>query len=333
MALASTEAAELAHAAELRVEVTPVGAFRLPQGGGGDGLLRRRAGVLERLLHDGEQPVVVRVAQPAPDVVLFGARAASRQAAAYGIRRMRFALGVDDDLRDFLRAFARDPLLARSLREQPWLRVRRRPEPFEALAWAICQQLIEYERALAIERRIVTALGRRGSDWDGAPGALRDLPAAVTLAGTTPAILESFGLSAARSLALVRVAREVARGRVDLNGDAHELAWRRLRAIPGIGAWTVEVLALYGQGRYDQVPAGDLALLKLVGRLLGGGDPRARAQEQQVRDFFAQYGEWAGLAATHMLYGTRVQPVTPASAQPPASAQARRAGPRSAARR
>ncbi len=289
---------------ELREEVTPAGgagAFLLPRGTGADGLLRSRGGVLERLLHHEQVPVVVRVAQPAPDRVLLGARAATRAAAAYGIQRMRFALGVDEDLREFLRRFAGDPLIGRSLRRRPWLRVWRRPEPFEALVWAICEQLIEYERAAAIQRRMVAALGRRGSDWDGVDGGLRDLPAAAALAATAPALLQSFDLGGARSCALVRAAREVARGRVDLHSPDHELAWRRLRAIPGIGSWTVEMLALHGQGRYDQLPAGDLSLLKLVGRLLGGGDPRARAEEHQVREFFAPYGEWAGLAAAHML--------------------------------
>jgi 3-methyladenine DNA glycosylase/8-oxoguanine DNA glycosylase len=286
---------------ELRVQVTPAGPFRLPRWHGGDGVVCRRAGVLERLLHDGEEPVVVRVAQPARDIVLFGARAPSRATAAFGISRMRFALGVDEDLSAFTRAFARDPLIGRSLRARPWLRVWRRPEPFEALAWAICEQLIESERAAAIERRVVAALGRRGSDWDGVPDGLRDLPSAQTLAGTAPALLQSFDLAGARALTLVRAAREVARGRVDLHGHEHERGWRRLRAIPGIGPWTVEKLALYGQGRHDQVPAGDLAYLKLVGRLLSGGDPHARADEQGVRDFFARYGEWAGMAATHLL--------------------------------
>jgi len=187
------------------------------------------------------------------------------------------------------------------LRRRPWLRVGRRPEPFEALVWAICEQLIEYERAAAIERRIVAGLGRRGADWDGAQGRLRDLPRPSALAGATPALLESFDLAAGRALALVRVAREIARGRVDLHHEDHERAWRRLRAIPGIGAWTVEMLALRGQGRHDQVPAGDLGLLKRVGRLLSGGDPRARAQESEVRGVFAVYGEWAGLAAAHVL--------------------------------
>ena len=288
---------------ELREEVTPAGPFRLPHRCGADGLMRRHGGVLERLLHHAGEPVVVRVAQSAPDRVLFGARAGSRQACAHGIARMRFALGVDEDLRPFLRRFARDPLIGRSLRRRPWLRASRRPEPFEALAWAICEQLIEYERAAAIQRRMVATLGRRASGWDGGAGRLRDLPATVVLAGTAPALLQSFDLAGSRALTLVHTAREVARGRVDLHGEQHEHAWRKLRAIPGIGSWTVEMLALHGQGRHDQLPAGDLGLLQLVGRALSGGDPHARAQEQQVREFFAPYAGWAGLAAVHMLAG------------------------------
>jgi 3-methyladenine DNA glycosylase/8-oxoguanine DNA glycosylase len=285
---------------EQRVEVRPAGPFRLPRGGV-DGLARRRGGVLERLLHDRGEPVLIRVAQPAHDRVVLGARARTRAAATHGIERMRFALGVDEDLRAFHRRFARDPLIGRSLRHRPWLRVRRRPDPFEALAWAVCEQLIEYERAAAIERRLLAALGRRWVGWDGAASPLRDLPSAAVLAGTAPARLESFDLAAARAVTLVRAAREVARGRVDLHASDHERGWRRLRAIPGIGSWTVEMLALHGQGRHDQVPAGDVGLLKLVGRALSGGDPHARACEQEVREFFAPYEEWAGLAAAHMI--------------------------------
>jgi 3-methyladenine DNA glycosylase/8-oxoguanine DNA glycosylase len=265
-----------------------------------DGVLRHRGGVLERLLHDVEgKPVVVRVAQTAPDSILFGARAQTRTAASYGIERMRFALGVDDDLRPFHRRFAGDPLIGRSVRRRPWLRVGRRPEPWEALAWAVCEQLIEYERAARIERRVVARLGRRWAAGDDG-GNLRDLPTPQALAGTAPALLQSFDLAGARALTLVRAAKEVALGRVDLNSTEHERGWKRLRKIPGIGAWTVETMALRGQGRNDQLPAGDVGLLKLVGGKLSGGDPRARAQEHEVRKFFAGYGEWAGLAAVHM---------------------------------
>ena len=285
---------------ELRVEVKPAGPFRLPRGGGMDGVLRSRAGLLERLLHRDGAPVHVRVAQTAPDAVLFGARAANEQAARHGIDRMRFALGVDEDLSAFEREFARDPLIGPSIRRRPWLRPRRRPEPFEALAWAICEQLIEYERAAAIQRRIVASMGSRWSAWQSCGRPLRDVPKPETLAGVPPARLESFDLAGSRARLLVKVAREVASGRLDLHGYEHERAWRRLRAIPGIGPWTVEMLAIRGQGRLDQLPAGDLGLLKYVGRKLSGGDPRAYAGEEEVRAFFARYGPWQGLAAVHV---------------------------------
>lgn len=286
---------------ELRVEVRPAAPFRLSLAGGMDGVLRHRGGVLERLLHHGAEPVLVRVAQTALDAVLFGARSCSPEAARYAIERMRFALCVDDDLSGFYREFADDPLIGRSVRRRPWLRVRRRPEPFEALAWAICEQLIEFERAAAIQWRIVAALGPRWVGEDGDADGLRDVPSPATLAGTAPALLESFDLAGSRARLLVRVAREVAVGRVNLHDADHERTWRRLRAIPGIGPWTIEMLALYGQGRHDQLPAGDLGLLKHVGRRLSGGDPRARAGEEEVRSFFAGYGSWQGMAAVHVL--------------------------------
>src|SRR4051795_12885575 len=277
---------------EVQVTVRPRWAFRLPRGAP-DGVLRRRGGVLERLVHVDDQPVVVRVAQTAADEVLFGARAGDRDTATDAIDRMRFALGVDDDLRAFHDRFRRDPLIGPSVRRRPWLRVIRRPDPFEALAWAITEQLIDFPRAVEIQRRIVYRLGRRCT----ATG-LRDLPAAPTLAGTAPALLQSLDLSAGRALALRKAAREVATGRANLGAADHERAWRRLRAIPGIGRWTIEMLALHGQGRLDQVPAGDLNLIKLVGRLQTGS-PHARASEEEVRAFFAPYDGWGGLAAVH----------------------------------
>ena len=142
--------------------------------------------------------------------------------------------------------------------------------------------------------------GAAGSAGTASAARCATCPTPAALAATAPARLESFDLARSRAVTLVRAAREVARGRIDLHSADHEHAWRRLRAIPGIGRWTVEMLALNGQGRHDQVPAADVGLLKLVGRVLSGGDPQARAQEQQVRDFFAPYEEWAGLAAAHM---------------------------------
>jgi 3-methyladenine DNA glycosylase/8-oxoguanine DNA glycosylase len=292
-----------AYAVEVRVEVTPRWVFRMPRRTGMDGLTPRRSGVLHRLLHHGADPVVVRVVQPAGDRVLFGARAASRELAEWGIERMRAALWIDADLRPFHERFRFDPLIGPSLRAHPELRPAGRPDPFEALVWAVCEQLIEYERAAAIERRLVFRLGRRCPQTG-----LRDSPPAAVLAAQAPALLHSFDLSESRSIALRRVAREVAGGRVDLFGADQERGWRRLRAIRGIGSWTVQCLALHGQGRLDQLPAGDLAYIKLVGRLRAGavgaaGGPCPRATEQEVEAFFAPYGQWAALAGLHALAG------------------------------
>jgi 3-methyladenine DNA glycosylase/8-oxoguanine DNA glycosylase len=278
---------------EVRVEVEPPSPYRLPRRGAKDGLLRVRGGVVHRLLHvDGER-VLVRAAQPSAWRVVIGARAETHAAAEEGIARMRFALGVDDDLSEFHERFRWDPLIGRAIRQSPWRRVRRKPDPFHALAWAVTEQLIEYDRAAAIQRRLLRALGR----WhDG----FVDLPEPRDVAVLAPAQLRSWDLSEGRAIALIRAAREVASGRTDLHATDHERAWRRLRAIPGIGAWTVEMLALEGQGRYDQLPAGDLGYLQLVGRLKTG-NPRAVGTEEEVRELFAPYHPWSGLAGSYAL--------------------------------
>ena len=121
-----------------------------------------RDGALTRALWAGEEQVVVR-AWAAGSAVRIRAEARSAEAAAAGIERMRFALGVDHDLSEFQRRFRWDPLIGPVIRRRPWLRPRRRPEPFEALAWAVCEQLIESGRAAAIQRRIVRRHGRRSS--------------------------------------------------------------------------------------------------------------------------------------------------------------------------
>jgi DNA-3-methyladenine glycosylase II len=271
-------------------DVVPVGSYRLP-GPGRDGVLVRREGALVRALDAEGETALVR-AWVAGGSVRFRAEAASRVAALAAIERMRFALGTDHDLRPFQRRFGRDPLVGPVIRRRPWLRPRRRPEPFEALAWAVCEQLIDSGRAARIERSIVRRLGAHS-----ACGTLRLPPSAARMAGCSPAELQACGLAAKRSIALIKSAREVASGRADL--ARQEPAWRRLLAIPNIGNWTVEMLAFEGQGRDDMIPALDLAYVRLVGRLVHGG---RRATEDEVRAFFAMYEEHAGLAGIYALH-------------------------------
>jgi 3-methyladenine DNA glycosylase/8-oxoguanine DNA glycosylase len=234
---------------------------------------------------------VVR-AWPMASAVRLQAEGSTREAALAGIERMRFALGIDHDMGEFHARFRRDPLIGPVIRARPWLRPRRRPEPFEALAWAICEQLIDSGRAARIQRRLVRRFG-----VPSACGTLRDVPSPRRLADRAPAELAACDLAPKRALAMIKAAREVAAGRADLE-RSHEHAWRRLRTIPNVGSWTVEKLAFEGQGRDDQLPAGDLAYVKLVGRLAGLG---RRASEDEVRAFFAPYDEYAGLAGVYAL--------------------------------
>ena len=290
----------------LELELAPPSPFRLPAYSSEDRTMSVRDGVLSRLLRVGESPVLVRAWEPGRGRVALRAEpvdpaalSAPRTLAApesrpagepelrLALERMRFALGVDDDLTGFYRRFRRDPLLGPALRRRPWLRPRRRPWAWEALAWAVVKQLIESERAAAIQRRIV---GRWGVRLGAQPPALRDVPDAATIAGRAPAELAALDLSPARSVALRAVAREIAAGRV-LPGEAAGDA--RLLAIPEIGPWTVQCLGLFGRGDPDSLPGGDLIYLKLVGRLAGLG---RRATVEEVEEFYAPYEPYRGLA-------------------------------------
>jgi DNA-3-methyladenine glycosylase II len=264
-----------------------------------------RDGVASRLLLVEDSPVLVRAweagrgrvrlrAEPVdpgavaiPPPAIERLRLAGPAQLALGVERMRFALGVDDDLTEFYRRFRRDPLLGPAIRRRPWLRPRRRPWPWEALAWAVVKQLIETGRAARIQRRMV---GRWGARLGAERTQLKDVPSAPLIAGRAPAELEATGLSPKRSIALAAVARQVAAGRVhpgDQGGD------RRLLAVPEIGPWTVQCLGLFGRGEPDSLPAGDLIYLKLVGRLARLG---RRATVEEVEEFYAPYEPFRGLA-------------------------------------
>ena len=252
-------------------------------------------------------------AWPVAGAVRIQAEAGSRDAAAHAIERMRFALNLDHDLVPFRRAFKRDPLLGPVLRRMPWLRPWRAAEPFQALAWAVTEQLIETERAWEIQRRLAWRYGRRS-----ACGTLVDAPSAADLAARSQPELQACDLSAGRSRALIDASRGVARGHVNLTRPADSR--RRLLTIRGIGPWTVEKLGLHGQGDDDQLPAGDLAYIKLVGRLGGLG---RRATVEEVREFFAPYAPYAALAGIYLLNAPYAYGGRPLGLRGPAPAAAR----------
>jgi 3-methyladenine DNA glycosylase/8-oxoguanine DNA glycosylase len=284
----------------LEIEVRPPWPYRLPLGSGGDGIARARGGVVVRLLHCRDVPVAVAAWQRRGGEVRLRAAAppgveARPEALETAVRRMRFAFAVDDDLAEFREAMRGDPLVGPAIAARPWHRPRRRPVAWEALAWAVTKQLIDSPRAAAIQRRLVRRWGAVATSPFAGRRPIRDVPAAAAIAARAPAELAALDLAPSRALALIAAAREVARGRVD---PADPAADARLRAIRGIGPWTLQCLGLHGRGEPDALPAGDLAYLKLVGRLAGLG---RRATVEEVEAFFASYAPFRGLAGSFVL--------------------------------
>jgi 3-methyladenine DNA glycosylase/8-oxoguanine DNA glycosylase len=249
--------------------------------------------VLVRAWHPDRRRVTVRAEPVDPRAVSVPApgggelRAAGPGQLERATERVRFALGVDDDLGEFFRRFRRDPLLGPLIRRRPDRRPLRRPWAWEALAWAVVEQLIESGRAARIERRIV---GRWGARLPRSNGDLRDVPPATLIGGRAPAELEQLGLSPKRSVALAAVGGLIAGGRVSPEDPAGD---RRLLAVPEIGPWTVQCLGLFGRGDPDSLPAGDLKYIKLIGRLARLG---RRATVEEVEEFYAPYEPYRGLA-------------------------------------
>jgi 3-methyladenine DNA glycosylase/8-oxoguanine DNA glycosylase len=246
---------------------------------------RRRAS--GNMLPEGPVPRWRTIKKPQPPPP----RRASDKELLIAIDRTRHALGIDDDYAAFHDAFRTDPLLGPAIRSVPWLRARRTFWPWEALAWAITEQLIEAQRAHVIQRRIVARWGAACLPPD-RDRPLRDVPGPAAIAARAPAELAALDLAPKRAVAMIKVATEVAAGRIDPDDPSHD---ERLTAISEIGPWTVQVLGQKGRGEADSLPAGDLAYVKAVPRLAG---MERRATVAEVEAFyarFAPYRGWAGL--------------------------------------
>jgi 3-methyladenine DNA glycosylase/8-oxoguanine DNA glycosylase len=302
----------------IEVEVGPRSPFRLPRLTGGDRLIRVRGAGFERLVITGNAAVVVTVRPAARGRYLFTAEAVSpnrvsgpgsgelveagEEQLLDAISRMRFAIGIDLDLAPIRELFGHDPLLAPAITGLSPGRPHRRPYPWEALLWAITEQLIEYKRAAAIQRRMILRWGMRVED-DLVPAgrrrrqsdALFNVPTPEAIAGASPAELEGCGLSARRAIAMIKVAREVATGRTDLEDEAFD---KRLLAISEIGPWTIAGLSLRGRGDPDALLAGDLGQVKLVGYVNRLG---RIADIEEVEAFYEKYAPYRGLVGEYML--------------------------------
>jgi len=203
------------------------------------------------------------------------------------VERLRWCLALDDDHGEFLRRFRDDPLLGEATRRLRGLRPVRVPTVAQALLRAVAGQLIAASEARRIERRVVRA-ATAAADGLHAP------PTAADLGRFAPAQLHRHGLGARRATALVRLCRTVDLERLK-QADSAAVA-TRLGREPGLGPWSVGVVALEGLGRYDRGLARDLGLVKLLSALRG-----RRVEAEETDELLHPYGEWAGLASVYLL--------------------------------
>ena len=250
----------------LEALVTPRGPYRLR--------LMAREGVWRGTLPGGRLASAVQ--RPDGRIVVRAPDAASLETA-------RFMLALDDDTSEFHARFARDPLLGPSARALVGYRPLRRATVAHAVVRAICGQLVEARRALALERAVTRACGDSVVTQD----ALRRL---------SPVQLRRLGLAQHRATTLHRLAATLDLER--LRSRPSDAVAARLEREPGVGPWSVGVIALEGLGCYDRGLVGDLSLVKLHAALTGRW-----VDGRETAALLAPYGEWQGLAGEVLLLG------------------------------
>ncbi|MHC3370213.1 DNA-3-methyladenine glycosylase family protein [Rhodococcus aetherivorans] len=187
-------------------------------------------------------------------------------------------------------ALGADPQLARMVAARPGLRVLGTTDWFDTAVQTVLGQQVSVAAAATFAGRLVARYGDPGS------GAMRCFPAPERLAAADADEMQgAVGLTRAR----VRTVLALARAAADGLDPAEPVRFRTdLAALPGIGPWSVDYLAVRVLGDRDAYPAGDLVLR----RALGVGSAReatARARQWSPWRAYAAFHLW-----THAAYGS-----------------------------
>jgi DNA-3-methyladenine glycosylase II len=166
------------------------------------------------------------------------------------------------------------------------LPLRLRPDGFGQLLGAIMGQQVSTASAAAI----IAKLDAAGFLEEGA------------VARASEEELRACGLSRQK----IRYAQELARARIDyaaLREADSAAVVKTLTAVPGIGAWTAEIYAMFSLGHADVFAPGDLALQIAVQDMLG---LEARPSEKQLRLIAQDWSPWRSVAARALFAYYRV---------------------------
>ena len=181
----------------------------------------------------------------------------------------RALLDLDADPGAVDAVLAEDESLAPWVARAPGRRLPRTVDAAELAVRAVLGQQISTAAARTHAARLVVAAGEPVEDPEG--GLTRLWPTPAAIAEVDPEVL---ALPRSRRATVLRLARALAdeQVRLDPSGD-HDRARRELLALPGIGPWTVEVIALRALGDADAFLPTDLGVV-LAARSLGLGAGR-----------------------------------------------------------
>lgn len=206
--------------------------------------------------------------------------------------RVRRMFDLDAEPQRIAAHLAGDPQLGPLVARNPGLRLPTAFDPFEQAVRAIVGQQVTVKAAVTITGRLVARLGEPLADAS-AEGVERLFPTAAALAA---ADLAGIGMPGKRVQTLQHFAAQVASGALSLRldeGGSHALI-ERLCALPGIGPWTAEYIALRAFGDADAFPASDLGLLKAP----LWGDAGIDAKRLKARA--EAWRPWRAYAAAHL---------------------------------
>lgn len=172
------------------------------------------------------------------------------------ISRCRRLLDLDADPVAVDAQLSTDPLLAPLVARAPGRRVPRTVDPAEFAVRGVLGQQVSTAAARTHAGRLVTAHGTPVEDPEG--GLTHLFPTPAQLAALDP---ESLALPGSRRRTLTTLVAALADGSLTLGADSDWAEARaRLRALPGFGPWTVEVIAMRGLGDPDAFLPSDLGI-------------------------------------------------------------------------
>ena len=258
-----------------------------------------RDGAYHRSLALDHGPAVVAL-RPEADHVAATVRLTDHRDLVRAVARCRWLLDLDADPVAVDAALAADPLLAAAVASRPGARVPRCVDGDELALRIVLGQQVSTAAARTVTGRLVAEVGMP------LPAALREpgstlthtFPAAAGVAAVDPATLP---MPRRRAATVVTLAAACATGAVDLSPGADRTeSLARLAALPGVGPWTVQSVAMRALGDPDAFLATDLGVVG-AGRTLGlaGRELAARAE---------RWRPWRSYA-TQVLWGLLDHPI------------------------